>query len=183
MTSESPGPATPAWMSDPTIAGLQARHAGLIKAAQESDELVAEAREQLVGAEQRLELRQALAEAIRKEIGENNLLLAIAQGHAPVPSRDQIHVLGDGLGLALGALRIAVPPAGATPEQLTEFAETMRSLYAAASAVAHRADEAAKAASTAEQPVTATGGEPLTPDTPPAAVQVTGSTHCTARTV
>lgn len=142
------------WMSDHTVGDLTAKRATLIKAAQEYDDAVEQARKNLLEAEQQLSMCKDLAEGVRKQIAETDVLLAIAQGRAPLPTRADIRVTDDGLGLALGALHIAMAPDGATAEQLHEFAETMRALYAAAGTLAHRADESAKAAARGSHPWT-----------------------------
>lgn len=145
------------WMTPETCDTLQAKHVDLIKTVQEFDTAVDDARQRLQSAKDYLERCESMAASARKQLEENAMLLAIAQGSAPIPNRDAIRVTDEGLGLALGALRIAVLPDGATAEQLHEFAEVMRSLYAAASGLAHRADDAAAAAA-------ARGPRPNTPD-------------------
>jgi hypothetical protein len=155
------------WMSDQTISALQTKRAELMKSAQDFDKAAEQAREEVLAAEEKLSMAKNLAEGTRKELAENAMLLSIAQGKAPIPTRDDIRVTDDGLGLALGALHIAIVPDGATPEQLHDFAETMRTLYAAAGSLAHRADESAKAAAAEHTPADEPGADG---DLPPASV-------------
>lgn len=159
------------WMSEATISGLQAKYADLIKNAQEADAATTSAREAVDAARVHLANCERIGAAMRRRINDTEILLAIAQGSAPLPTREAIHVTDEGLGLALGALRIAVIPDDATPEKLTEFAEVMRALYAAASGLASRADQAAKAAATVRGP------RPSTPDV----INSDGSTTITVK--
>ncbi|TDC61843.1 hypothetical protein E1200_27885 [Actinomadura sp. GC306] len=78
---------------------------------------------------------------------EARFLLTIAHGAAPVPQPGQIRELDDerdGLGLAIGDLRMALPN-DAPAEQFGRLAESMRALYAAAHVVALHADGRARA--------------------------------------
>jgi hypothetical protein len=77
---------------------------------------------------------------------EAKFLLTIAHGAAPIPSPAEIReVAGDdeGLGLAIGSIRMALPP-DASAAQFGHLAESMRALYAAAHVVALHADERAR---------------------------------------
>lgn len=156
QATRSVAPST--WMSDATISGLQAKYAELVKNAQEADAATGDARAELDAARTHLANCERIAASMRKRINEMEILLAIARGNAPLPTPADIQITDDGLGLALGALRIAVIPDGSSAEELTAFAEIMRSLYAAAGALASRADQAAKAAIEERSP------RPWTPD-------------------
>ncbi|NKZ03817.1 hypothetical protein [Actinomadura latina] len=77
---------------------------------------------------------------------EAKFLLTIAHGAAPVPSPGEIREVAgedDGLGLAIGSIRMALPP-DASAAQFGHLAESMRALYAAAHVVALHADERAR---------------------------------------
>ncbi|WP_396454929.1 hypothetical protein [Actinomadura sp.] len=75
---------------------------------------------------------------------EAKFLLTIAHGAAPIPSPGEIReVADDGLGLAIGSIRMALPP-DASAAQFGQLAESMRALYAAAHVVALHADERAR---------------------------------------
>ncbi|MFA1544972.1 hypothetical protein [Actinomadura chokoriensis] len=78
--------------------------------------------------------------------GEAKFLLAIAHGAAPIPSPGEIREVDgedEGLGLAIGGIRMALPP-DATAGQFGQLAASMRALYAAAHVVALHADERAR---------------------------------------
>lgn len=88
---------------------------------------------------------------------EAKFLLTIAHGAAPIPSPGEIREVAgadEGLGLAIGSIRMALPP-DATAAQFGHLAESMRALYAAAHVVALHADERAR-----------TGGPPPFPPEP-----------------
>ncbi|MEV4671805.1 hypothetical protein AB0K34_09175 [Actinomadura sp. NPDC049382] len=77
---------------------------------------------------------------------EAKFLLTIAHGAAPIPSPGEIREVAgadEGLGLAIGSIRMALPP-DASPVQYGHLAESMRALYAAAHVVALHADERAR---------------------------------------
>ncbi|MFB4310584.1 hypothetical protein [Actinomadura sp. GTD37] len=77
---------------------------------------------------------------------EAKFLLTIAHGTAPIPSPGEIREVAgedDGLGLAIGSIRMALPP-DSTAAQFGHLAESMRALYAAAHVVALHADERAR---------------------------------------
>ncbi|MGH3380395.1 MAG: hypothetical protein ACRDP6_37235 [Actinoallomurus sp.] len=190
MTNATEQPATvpppSTWMSDHTVAGLQSKFASLVDAAREFDELTEQARKDLLNAEEQLQIHKNLAAGVRKEIEETQILLAIAQGRAPHPRRNEVQVTGDGFTLQFGALRLVGLPENATAEEHAEHAALMRAIYGAALDIADRSDTAGKALAaqaatvdqptSADQPVTATGSEALTPEPAVAAQTVTDLT-------
>ncbi|WP_067800239.1 hypothetical protein [Actinomadura formosensis] len=128
------------WLSQGTIDGLAssiAEHEVAIERAHEELETHRKAAFEVM---EILHRHQGLA-------AEAKFLLTIAHGTAPIPSPGEIREVAteeEGLGLAIGSIRMALPP-DATPAQFGHLAESMRALYAAAHVVALHADERARA--------------------------------------
>lgn len=130
------------WLSRGIIDDLGAAAAAHEAAAEKAGEAFETHRKAAFAAREDLHRHRGLA-------AEAKFLLTIAHGAAPVPSPGQIREVDDerdGLGLAIGNLRIALPP-DASPDQFGRMAESMRALYAAAHVVALHADERSRAGS------------------------------------
>lgn len=135
------------WLSQGIINDLCATAAAHEAAAEKAGEALETHRKAAFAARDELHRHRGLA-------AEAKFLLTIAHGSAPVPVPGQIREVDDeheGLGLAIGSLRMALPP-DASPEQLGRLAESMRALYAAAHVVALHADSRARALSPGSPP-------------------------------
>ncbi|MEU8341192.1 hypothetical protein SAMN05443665_100669 [Actinomadura meyerae] len=127
------------WLSQGTIdelASFVAEHEVAIERAHEQLENHRKAAYQVMEV---LHRHQGLA-------AEAKFLLTIAHGAAPIPSPGEIREVAgedEGLGLAIGSIRMALPPDASTA-QYGQLAESMRALYAAAHVVALHADERAR---------------------------------------
>ncbi|TDB85659.1 hypothetical protein [Actinomadura sp. 7K534] len=146
------------WLGQAIIDDLGAAAAAHEAAAERAGDALENHRKAAYAARDDMHRHQGLA-------AEAKFLLAIAHGAAPVPAPGQIREVDDehsGLGLAIGNLRLALPP-DASPEQFGRLAESMRALYAAAHVVALHADGRARALSPGPPPVPEPAAEPPAP--------------------
>jgi len=127
------------WLSQGTINDLSASVAEHEVAIERAHEELENHRKAAFEVMEVLHRHQGLA-------AEAKFLLTIAHGTAPIPSPGEIREVAgedEGLGLAIGSIRMALPP-DATAVQFGHLAESMRALYAAAHVVALHADERAR---------------------------------------
>ncbi|GAA4627027.1 hypothetical protein GCM10023196_037630 [Actinoallomurus vinaceus] len=125
------------WMDPEILGALRADTAELMTTIKRSDSAAELMRRRAEQAEQQ-------ASGARHQLEQLRLLALLAQGTLPLPGRDQIYQAEDGVTLAFGPLQVTGLPDDPTPEDYRNLAETMRSLYVAAAAIAHRAEEAAR---------------------------------------
>ncbi|QKW34289.1 hypothetical protein HUT06_09820 [Actinomadura sp. NAK00032] len=127
------------WLSQGTIDDLAASVAEHEVAVERAHEELENHRKAAFQVMEVLHRHQGLA-------AEAKFLLTIAYGAAPIPSPGEIREVAgaqEGLGLAIGSIRMALPP-DASAVQYGHLAESMRALYAAAHVVALHADERAR---------------------------------------